>query len=118
MSGPKKELQPNLWEHSVDWSAVADRIETIVHCLTNRKVAKNVTIDYRVAARAVEYCRRRANNHHYTEVEMEIREDEMMDFVLAHGQSLDWVMIGDPVDMIATLATGTSSRKRPHFRTV
>jgi hypothetical protein len=90
------------------WSATADRIEIIIDCLTNSHI---VSINHGAAARTVEYCRRRAAGGK----ENINAEREMIDFLRAHNQSLDWAWFGDVSGMIARLADGTSSRQRPHL---
>jgi len=101
-----------------DWSAAADRIELFLDLLAECQVGKNVRVDYRVAARAVDYCRQRAAGKKYKIREREEREMELYDFLYAHGQSATWVFTSDPTEMMAQLAAGTCSRKPPQLRVV
>ena len=96
------------------WSATADRIEIIIDCLTKYGVAHTVSINHGAATRTVEYCRRRAAGGK----EDINAEREMIDFLRAHNQSLDWAWFGDVSGMIARLADGTTSRQRPQLRLV
>jgi len=80
----------------IDWSASADRIETIADSLTNAGKA----FDRVETARAAEYCRRRAAG----KPESERAEIALTEFVRAHHQLLDWIFYGDPRCMIAELA--------------
>ena len=54
------ELRKALATAATDWSAMADRFEIIVDCMTNLAVAETITVDRRVAARVVKYHRRLA----------------------------------------------------------
>jgi hypothetical protein len=83
-------------------------------CLTECAVSETVRVDHGAAARAIQYCRRRAGG---------LREDtdaetEMMDFLHAHNISIDWAFDGDPSGLICTLVEGTTSRKPPNLRAV
>lgn len=102
----------------LNWSAAADRIELFLDLLSNYYVGKTVKVDYRAAGKAVEYCRQRAAGKKYTELEIAEREAEMLGFLIAHNQSLDWVLSGDPTIMMAQLAEGTCSRKPPQLHVV
>ena len=97
-----------------NWAATADRIETILDCLTNRAVSMTVTMDRGAAKRAVEYCQRRAAGAD----EDTDAEAEIIEFLGKHGQSLDWVFRGDPTGMICKLASNTISFKPPSLRIV
>jgi hypothetical protein len=97
-----------------NWAATADRIETILDCLTNRAVSMTVSMDRGAAKRAVEYCQHRAAGAD----EDTDAEAEIIEFLGKHGQSLDWVFGGDPTGMICKLASDTSSFKPPSLRIV
>jgi hypothetical protein len=47
------------------------------------------------AARAIDYCRRKAAGAENNEES----EGEMIDFLIAHNQPLDWVFVGDAHDL-------------------
>jgi len=87
---------------TVDWSASADRIETITKCLTDF----GKPVDRAAASRVAEYCRRQAAG----EPEDEPAFLELVEFAGAHRQSLDWIIFGDPRCMIAELAGQPHSR--------
>lgn len=97
-----------------EWEAVASRLEFVVDCLTNRAVAATISMDRRIAARAIDYCRSRAAGAE----ENPEREVEITEFLRAHNQSLDWVLLGDASGMICARAEGTGSIHRPILRIV
>ena len=94
---------------SCNWQGAAERLEAIIECLADRQV--RATVDCAAAARAVEYCRKRAAGA----PEDLDAEAEINDIVYRHGQSLDWVFRGDPGVMICNLAEGTTSRRPPRL---
>ena len=99
-------------DDDLDWTTPAERIEQIIHCLTQLAVSVTVTVDRAAAERAIAYCRGRAGG---AEEDID-REVEMFDFLDAHNQSLDWVFRGDASGMICMLAKGTSTPRRKKGR--
>ena len=98
----------------LDWLSAARRLEAIVDCLTTRGVSASVSVDHRVAQRVIEYCRQRGRGAKFDAE----REQELTSFISDHNQSFDWVILGDPADMICQRAEGTRSTRRPQLRLV
>jgi hypothetical protein len=98
--------------HDSDWTTTAERIEEILYCLTQCKVSRIGSVDRGAAARAIAYCRGRAAG---AEEDID-REVEMVEFLAAHKQSIDWVFLGRVGVMIAGLAEGTHSPRRKNGR--
>lgn len=107
------EFRTSISRRASRWSAIADRLEIVIDCLTNLGVADTVHLNREVAARAVTYCRQRAAGAKFSEFQTATREGEMFAFLAPHNQCLDWVLVGDPTCMIARLGQDTSSRTLP-----
>jgi len=84
-------------------SAILARAEEVVEVLRTRHVREGWNMDERASARALEYFRTSAVNG--------LDDDELrraaIEFLVSHGQSLDWVFCGNPIGMICGLATAS-----------
>jgi hypothetical protein len=92
----------------LDWPAIVPRAEAVVDKLQNYYGAEWSIADQDAAAAMLKYCRDRGAG---------LPDDETawkgtLEFFWDYGQSLDWVVYGDPVSMIATMAA-RSPRGRP-----
>ena len=74
----------------IDMQAALERTEEMVDILRLRGFA----LDERAAERALAFCRSGKPDD-------EEEWQAFADFVGAHGQSLDWLLLGDPVSMIS-----------------
>ena len=85
----------------IDWPATLRRLEHVVAVLANCPDICGFVPDQAEAQRATAYCRRRVAG------EPEDDDDSLLEFIVASGQSVDWVLFGDPGMMICMLAAGT-----------
>jgi hypothetical protein len=105
-------------DDSVEWSAIADRMQLIFETLTGDTCgAQSISVDYAAAHRVMKYCRHMAAGG-----KEDLRPDgawmEMSQFLYRHNQDLSWVMTGSHAWTILTLAQNTSSRRRPQLRVI
>jgi hypothetical protein len=92
----------------IGWPATLRRLEHVVEVLANCHDRCGFVLDQDEARRALTYCQRRIAG----EPEQE-DDDSLIEFIAASGQSVDWVLFGDPGVMICKLAAGT---RRPGMR--
>lgn len=82
-------------------AAMLHRAEHVVETLSTRHVCDGWVIDRAAAEQALDYMRRSA-------VDPELSDgsgfEAMVRFFSSHGQSLDWIMLGDPTTMICGTA--------------
>ena len=113
MKYPKIKIPEN------DWSAIADRLEWIFNVLTGDTVgAQTISVDYRMANRAIAYCRRMAAGRRREDLRPNGAWEEMIQFLYCHNQCLGWVLFGDPTGIILRLAENTTSRMPPRLSVV
>ena len=79
----------------IDWAAVLGRAEHVVESLRTRHVCVGWQLDEVAAGRALEYIRSRAAGSMD-----ESGEPQIIEFFGEHGQSLDWVIDGDPTGLV------------------
>ena len=85
----------------IDWPATLRRLEHVVEVLATCHDRCGFVPDQAEAQRALAYCRRRVAG------EPEEEDDDcLLEFIVASGQSVDWVLFGDPGMMICMLAGG------------
>jgi hypothetical protein len=77
-------------------SALA-RIEYVIHVLRNC----GWKIDEEGAEHALKYFRHTAARGRWSDEDREAEQIAAFDFLFRHGQSLDWIIMGDPAGMIA-----------------
>jgi len=84
--------------------AIIARAEYIVEVLSTRLVRDGWAFDHARAELLLRYMRSRRRS---------VRgEKEMHDWMVDHGQSFDWLFNGDPVSMIATMASTSPGRRQ------
>ena len=85
----------------IDWPATLRRLEHVVEVLANCHDRCGFVPDQAEARRALAYCRHRVAG------EPEEEDDgSLIEVIVASGQSVDWVLFGDPCVMICKLAAG------------
>jgi hypothetical protein len=77
------------------------RLEQMVDFLRYHIVCDGFQMDEEAAERALQYFRRWAAEDQYEDLE---EWEATIDFLADHGQSLDWVLFGDPAAMICKCA--------------
>jgi hypothetical protein len=95
-------LEPREAE-GLNWPAIVLRAEGLIRDLRNY-YAKWTTADEERAAQVLKYCRDREAGF----PEDDAAWEATVDFIEHHNQSLDWMIYGDPVSMIAKLAARSS----------
>ena len=86
----------------IDWPATLYRLAHVVAVLANCPDLCGFVPDQAEAQRAIDYCRRRLAGEPEEE-----DDNSLIEFIVACGQSVDWVLFGDPGMMICKLAAGT-----------
>jgi hypothetical protein len=95
-------------EQPDDNAAMLARAEQIVETLRTKYVADGWTLFEPAAEDMLGFFRRRLEGK--PERDNEFKQD-VVEFLGAHGQSLDWVLFGDPNVMICRLAAATSKER-------
>ena len=88
--------------------AALERLEYVIDVLRTRVVKDGWSIDETAAKRTLNYYRLRADGS----PEHDIEEALSRAFIFDHGQSLDWIWMGDPVGMICKAASGSVRARR------
>jgi hypothetical protein len=78
-------------------TGVLARLEKVVETLRDGAIGEGWSIDEPAAARALAYARRAVEKPGQVD---EDGEAALINFLVDHGQSLDWVILGTPVSMI------------------
>ena len=86
----------------IDWPATLRRLEHVVEVLATCHDRCGFVPDQAEAQRALAYCRRRVAGEPEEE-----DDNSLIEFIVASGQSVDWVLFGDPGMMICKLAAAT-----------
>jgi hypothetical protein len=86
---------------SIDWAGVLARTEQMIALLRDRYVAKGWKLDGDAAVKTLQYFESQAAG----QCENDVEQRQAFDFIYSHGQSLDWIICGDPAGMICTLAS-------------
>jgi hypothetical protein len=81
-------------------SALA-RLEHVIHVLRNCYIYEGWKLDEEGAEHALKYFRRTAARGRWNDEDHEAEQIAAFDFLFRHGQSLDWIIGGDPGGMIA-----------------
>lgn len=88
-----------------DHKAILARVEQIVDLLRTRYVRKGWKMDEDGAACTLAYFRRHVEGPPFENEDQDTTEfTKAGTFVGSHGQSLDWILYGDPSSMICRLA--------------
>ena len=80
--------------------------------------ARTISVDYRMANRAIAYCRRMAAGRRREDLRPNGAWEEMIQFLGRHNQCMNWVLFGDPTGIILRLAENTTSRMPPRLSVV
>lgn len=94
-------------ENIADYCAALARLEQIVNHLRHGYVADGFTLDEEGAARALAYFRNLAAGGTDDKNDSAVQAEwaATLEFVYKHGQSLDWIIDGNPGAMICKLAS-------------
>jgi hypothetical protein len=94
-------------DFEIDHKAILARAEQIVDLLRTCYVREGWKIDEAAADRALAYFRRHVEGPPFENEDQDTIEfhEGAVEFVGSHGQSLDWVLCGDPGSMICRLAS-------------
>jgi hypothetical protein len=84
----------------VNYRAILKRAEQLIDALRTRYVCEGWRLDEEAASRTLRYLRRLADGGRDTAKEWQAA----MDFLGQHGQSIDWIVRGDPSGMICRAA--------------
>jgi hypothetical protein len=95
-------------EHPDDHAATLARAEQIVETLRTNYVAEGWTLFEPAAEEMLGFFRRRLEGKPERDNEFKM---DVVEFFAAHGQSLDWVLFGDPSVMICRLAAAKSEER-------
>jgi hypothetical protein len=87
----------------VDYSAMLTRAEHCVECLRTRYVCDGWKMDEEAAKRMLQYFRSQAEGQPENDEEWRAA----VDFIGSHGQSLDWILRGEPGVMICREAASS-----------
>ena len=87
-------------ELGIDWRAVLDRAERMVDILRTRVIHEHFSMDEESAERMLCYCRNMAAGRSENEQDWA----GVLFFLAEHGQSVDWLLSGNPVGLICRSA--------------
>lgn len=102
-------------EHPDDYAATLARAEQIVETLRTKYVADGWTLFEPAAEEMLGFFRRRLEGKPERDGEFKM---DVVEFFGAHGQSLDWVLFGDPSVMICRLAAAKSEERGERDQTL
>ena len=83
-------------EDPINYAAILARFERVVEDLRTRYVSDDFRLDEAAAARALLYFRHMAEGGPDDDAEWQ----DALDFMIAHGQSFDWILCGSPTALI------------------
>ena len=92
---------------SVDHAAILKRVQQMIDLLRTRHVCDGWKLDEERAERTLQYFRSRAAGSPDDDEEW----GRVVEFVHHHGQSLDWIIAGDPGRMICRGAGQSAQAK-------
>jgi hypothetical protein len=95
-----KSSKPNRRAYIADARAMLARAEQIIDLLRTRYVCENWKLDEEAAERMLQYFRHRAAGAPDDDQEFQA----VVAFSGTHGQSLDWIVMGNPGGMICGAA--------------
>jgi hypothetical protein len=95
----------------VDYSAMLTRAEYCVECLRTRYVGDGWKIDEEAAKRTLQYFRSQAEGQPENDEEWQAA----VAFIGSHGQSLDWILRGEPGVMICRAAASSDRARSSKF---
>jgi hypothetical protein len=111
---------PPISEEVADYSAMLKRAEYCIECLRTRYICDGCKVHEEGAERVLRYFRSQAAGEPDNAEEWQA----IIDFFCSHGQSLDWILSGDPCGLICTVAshspaaTGQSHVNDPIFAAI
>ena len=83
-------------EDPINYAAILARFEQVVEDLRTRYVSDDFRLDEAAAARALLYFRHMAEGG----PDDDAKWQDALDFMIAHGQSFDWILCGSPTALI------------------
>jgi hypothetical protein len=87
---------PPISEEVADYSAMLKRAEYCIECLRTRYICDGCKVHEEGAERVLRYFRSQAAGEPDNAEEWQA----IIDFFCSHGQSLDWILSGDPCGLI------------------